>query len=151
MYARRNLYDSALYYFTAAIKMKPDYKPVYNNRAVVHLNLGNIYLSKQDFNEATKNYQEAIKDWQTYLSYEPDNPDIMNSIGECYRKIGQNQEALRYISMALSIRQDGFFYFNRSQTYKNLNNIEAARNDALAAKKLGLRLDAAYTASLGIQ
>jgi hypothetical protein len=53
--------------------------------------------------------------------------------------------------MALSIRQDGFFYFNRSQTYKNLNNIEAARNDALAAKKLGLRLDAAYTASLGIQ
>jgi tetratricopeptide (TPR) repeat protein len=151
MYARRNLYDSALYYFTAAIKMKPDYKPVYNNRAVVHLNLGNIYLSKQDFNEATKNYQEAIKDWQTYLSYEPGNPDIMNSIGECYRKIGQNQEALRYISMALSIRQDGFFYFNRSQTYKNLNNIEAARNDALAAKKLGLRLDAAYTASLGIQ
>ena len=137
MYARRGMYDSSLVYFTKAIEMKPDYKPVYNNRAIVYLN--------------TNRFQEAIKDWQTYLSKDPENPDIMNSIGECYRRLGQNQDALKYINMAIQIERNGFFFLNRSYTYKNLNNIEAARNDAMTARNAGIQLDAAYAASLGIQ
>lgn len=137
MYARRSMYDSALFYFTRAIQNKPDYKPVYNNRAIVYLN--------------TNRFQEAIKDWQTYLIYDRDNPDILNSIGECYRKLGQNQDALKYINMAIAIERNAYFFLNRSYTYKNLNNIEAARNDAITAKNAGLGLDAAYAASLGIQ
>ena len=137
MYARRGMYDSALVYFGESIKKKDDYKPVYNNRAIVYLN--------------TNRFQEAIKDWQTYLTFDRDNPDILNSIGECYRKLGQNQDALRYINMAIAIERNAFFFLNRSYTYKNLNNIEAARNDAMTAKNAGLALDAAYAASLGIQ
>jgi tetratricopeptide (TPR) repeat protein len=137
MYARKGMYDSALYYFTKSIEVKPDYKPVYNNRAIVYLN--------------TNRFQEAIKDWQAYLRFEPDNPDILNSIGECYRKLGQNQDALKYINMAIAIERNAFFFLNRSYTYKNLNNIEAARNDAMTAKNAGLVLDPNYAASLGIQ
>lgn len=137
LYATRGIYDSALYYFTKAIEIRNDYKPVYNNRAIVYLTTGR--------------FQEAIKDWQTYLVYDRDNADVMNSIGECYRKLGQNQDALRYINMALQLKQSGFFFLNRSYTYKNLNNIDAARNDALAARNAGLQIDAAYAASLGIQ
>ena len=137
MYARRNMFDSALFYFGKAIAVKPDYKPVYNNRAIVYLN--------------TNRFQEAIKDWQTYLVYDRDNPDILNSIGECYRKLGQNQDALRYINMAIAIDRNAYFFLNRSYTYKNLNNIEAARNDAMTAKNAGLGLDPGYAASLGIQ
>jgi len=40
---------------------------------------------------------------------------------------------------------------NRAYTYKNLNNIENARNDALTAKKAGIQLEAGFAASLGIQ
>jgi tetratricopeptide (TPR) repeat protein len=137
MYARKGIYDSALYYFTKSIEVKPDYKPVYNNRAIVYLN--------------TNRFQEAIKDWQAYLRFEPDNPDILNSIGECYRKLSQNQDALKYINMAIAIERNAFFFLNRSYTYKNLNNIEAARNDAMTAKNAGLVLDPNYAASLGIQ
>ena len=137
MYARRGMYDSALVYFTRAIQTKPDYKPVYNNRAIVYLN--------------TNRFQLAIKDWQTYLSYDPDNPDILNSIGECYRKLGQYQDALKYINTAIQIERNAFYFLNRSYTYKNLNNIEAARNDAITAKNAGIRLDPAYAASVGIQ
>jgi tetratricopeptide (TPR) repeat protein len=137
MYARRGMYDSALYYFTESIKKKDDYKPVYNNRAIVYLNTGR--------------YQDAIRDWQTYLTFDRDDPNIINSIGECYRKLGQNQDALRYINMAIAIERNAYFFLNRSYTYKNLNNIEAARNDAVTAKNAGLGLDPAYAASLGIQ
>jgi len=137
MYARRGMYDSALVYFTKAIEMKSDYKPVYNNRAIVYLN--------------TNRFKEAINDWQTYLNKDPGNPDVMNSIGECYRKLGQNQDALKYINMAIQIERNGFYFLNRSYTYKNLNNIEAARNDAMAAKNAGVQLDPAYAASVGIQ
>lgn len=137
MYARKNMFDSALYYFGKAIAVKPDYKPVYNNRAIVYLN--------------TNRFQEAIKDWQTFLIYDRDNPDILNSIGECYRKLGQNQDALKYINMAIGIERNAYYFLNRSYTYKNLNNIEAARNDAMTAKNAGLGLDPAYAASLGIQ
>lgn len=137
MYARRAMYDSALYYFTKAIEVKPDYKPVYNNRAIVYLN--------------TNRFKEAINDWQSYLRYDPDDPDILNSIGECYRKLGQNEDALKYINMALQRGQSGFYFLNRSFTYKNLNNIEAARNDAIAARNAGVQLNPDYAASLGIQ
>jgi tetratricopeptide (TPR) repeat protein len=137
MYARRGIYDSALVYFTKAIEKKPDYKPVYNNRAVVYLN--------------TNRWQEAIRDWQSYLIYDRDNPDILNSIGECYRKLGQRQDALKYINMALAIQKNGYYFLNRSYTYRDLNNMVAAKNDALAAKNAGLQLDPAYAASLGIQ
>jgi tetratricopeptide (TPR) repeat protein len=137
MYARKGMYDSALYYFTKALEKKPDYKPTYNNRAITY-----FYM---------KRYEEAIKDWQKYLQYEPSDADVINSIGECYRMLGKNQDALVYINRAIAIVQRASFFLNRSYTYKNLNNIESARNDALVARKAGIQLDANYAASLGIQ
>jgi len=153
LYATRGMYDSALYYFTKTLEKKPDYLPTYNNRAITFL-----YM---------KRYEEAIKDWQNYLQtkyklpiqavltqiskFESFDAGVMNSIGECYRLVGKNQEALNYINRAISIDRQAQFFLNRSYTYKNLNNIENARNDALTAKKAGIQLDAAFAASLGIQ
>ena len=137
MYARKGMYDSALYYFTKTLDQKPDYKPTYNNRAITYL-----YL---------KRYEEAIRDWQKYLQYDPNDADVINSIGECYRMLGKNQDALGYINRAIVIDQRAQFFLNRSYTYKNLNNIEMARNDALIARKAGIQLNAAYAASLSIQ
>jgi len=137
LYARKGMFDSALYYFTKVLEQKPDYKPTYSNRALTFMSL--------------KRYDEAIKDWQRFLSYQPNDPDVTNIIGECYRMLGKNQEALGFINTAIQLNPQAAFFLNRSYTYKNLNNIENARNDALTAKKAGIQLNAAYAASLGIQ
>jgi protein O-mannosyl-transferase len=137
LYARKGMFDSALYYFTKVLEQKPDYKPTYSNRAFTFMSL--------------KRYDEAIKDWQRFLSYQPNDPDVTNTIGECYRMLGKNQEALGFINTAIQLNPQAAYFLNRSYTYKNLNNIENARNDALTAKKAGIQLNAAYAASLGIQ
>ena len=137
LYARRGMYDSALYYFTKTLEQKPDYKPTYSNRAITLMSL--------------KRYEEAIKDWQRFLSYQPNDPDVTNTIGECYRILGKNQEALGFINTAIQLYPRPEYFLNRAYTYKNLNNIESARNDALTAKKAGIQLEATFAASLGIQ
>ncbi|TMI94541.1 MAG: tetratricopeptide repeat protein [Bacteroidetes bacterium] len=137
LYARRGMFDSALYYFSEVLRQKPDYKPTYSNRAITFMSL--------------KRYDEAIKDWQRFLSYQPNDADVTNTIGECYRMLGKNQEALGFINTAIQLDPQPAFFLNRSYTYKNLNNIDNARNDALTAKKAGIQLDAAFAASLGIQ
>ena len=137
LYARRNMFDSALYYFSKVLEQKPDYKPTYQNRAITFMSL--------------RRYEEAIKDWQRFLDYQPNDADVTNTIGECYRMLGKNQEALRFINTAIQLDPQAAFFLNRSYTYKNLNNIDNARNDALTAKKAGIQLDATYAASLGIQ
>jgi len=137
LYARRGMFDSALYYFTKVLEQKPDYKPTYSNRAITFMSL--------------KRYDEAIKDWQRFLGYQPNDAAVINTIGECYRMLGKNQEALGFINTAIQIDRQAAYFLNRAYTYKNLNNIESARNDALTAKKAGIQLDAAFAASLGIQ
>jgi len=107
LYARRGMYDSALYYFTKTLEQKPDYLTTYNNRAVTFL-----YM---------KRYEEAIKDWQKYLqtkyklpiqevlirvsNFESFDAEVMNSIAECYRLLGKNEEALKYTNRAISIQK----------------------------------------------
>ena len=98
-----------------------------------------------------KRYDEAIKDWQTALVYEPGAPDIINTIGLCYRMQGKNQDALKYINQAIQISPEGPFFLNRSYTWSALNNTENARKDALTAKQKGVQLDATYATQLGIQ
>src|SRR5215204_3806670 len=107
LYARRGIYDSALYYFTKVLEQKPDYKPTYSNRAITFMSL--------------KRYEEAIKDWQRFLSYQPNDPDVTNTIGECYRMLGNNQEAVRYVTTAIQLNPQAVYFLNRSYAYKNLN------------------------------
>jgi tetratricopeptide (TPR) repeat protein len=137
LYARRGMFDSALYYFSKVLEQKPDYSPTYSNRAITFMSL--------------KRYEEAIKDWQRFLGYRPNDADVTNTIGECYRMLGKNQEALGFINTAIQLNPQAAYFLNRAYTYKNLNNIENARNDALTAKKAGIQLDATFAASLGIQ
>ncbi len=138
-YARKGVNDSALYYFNRALEQKPENKVTYSNRALTYMNL--------------KKYEEAIKDWQKNLSFQPDVPDadVLNTMAVCYRMLGKYNEAIIYIHHAIQIRRDGRFYLNRAHAYFGLKNTENARKDALTAKQSGLVLDPSFAASLGIQ
>jgi tetratricopeptide (TPR) repeat protein len=131
------MFDSALVYLTKAIQLKPGYKTTYSNRALTHMSL--------------KNYNEAIKDWQSYLQLDPDAADVVNTIGLCQRMLGKYNEALVQINKAIQMDPQGPFFMNRSYTYVGLRNIEMAKQDALTARQKGVQLEASYAASLGIQ
>lgn len=137
LFAMRGQYDSAMIYLTKSIELDPTYKPPYSNRALTLMEL--------------KRYEEAIADWNKYLELDPGAADIYNTIGLCYRLLGKNQEALNYINQALTMDQNPAFYMNRSYTWSALNNIEKARQDALAAKQGGINVEVNYARSLGIQ
>lgn len=121
-------YDSALSYFNKALQVNPDYAPSYKNRALV-----NVELNRNE---------DAIKDFQKFLEFENNNPDVMNMIGICFRNLGKYNDALVIINEAIKIKPDPRFHLNRAYCYRSLNNIEMARKDLLIARQGGLEIDA---------
>ena len=135
--AMRGKYDSALVFWDRALKIRPDYFQAFHNRALAFMSL--------------KQYEKAINDLEFFLKYQPEDPEIYNLIGICYRLNGKPQEALIVINKALAIKPDPHFYLNRSYCYNDLKNTEQAKKDALTAKQGGVEIDAAYAKQLGIQ
>ena len=129
--------DSALVYLNKALGINPGYAPSYKNRALVNLEL------HRD--------EEALRDFKKFLEYYPNDADILNMIGICYRNLKRYNDALAIISKAISIKPDPHFFLSRAYCYQALNDIESARRDALNAKANGLSIDADLARSLGIQ
>lgn len=137
LFGLRLQYDSAMIYFNKALAINPSYTPSYKNRALVNL-------------ELNRN-EESIKDFKKYLEFSPNDPDVMNTIGACYRNLRKYNEALAIINQSIKIKPDPRYYLNRAYCYRDLNDLESARKDALIAKQGGVQIDAELAKSLGIQ
>jgi len=85
------------------------------------------------------------------LEFSPNDPDIMNTIGLCYRNLRKYNDALAIINQAIRIRPDPHFFINRAYCHRDLKDFESARKDALTAKQGGLAIDAELARSLGLQ
>jgi tetratricopeptide (TPR) repeat protein len=96
-------------------------------------------------------YEEAVKDWQSFLRYEPDVADVYNSIGVCYQYLGKYDQSLAPINKAINLKATPEFYLTRSYSYYGLNNLEKARADALKARQGGMNIPQDYALKLGIQ
>jgi tetratricopeptide (TPR) repeat protein len=137
IYGLRLQYDSSLVYLGKALAADPNYSPSYRNRGLVNVELGR--------------FENAIRDFQKFLEYHPNDPDIMNMIGICYRNINRYNEAMSIINDAIAIKPDPHFYLNRAYCFRGLKNIDAARNDALKAIQGGLTIEPELALSLGIK
>jgi tetratricopeptide (TPR) repeat protein len=137
IFGLRRQYDSALFYMNKALAINPGNISSYKNRALV-----NVELNRNE---------EAIKDFRKFLEYNPNDPDIMNMIGVCYRNLGKYSDAMAIINEAIKIKPDPHFYLNRAYCYNGLKDIESARKDALIARQGGLEIDADLAKALGIQ
>jgi len=77
-----------------------------------------------------KDYEKALKEFEKLLSKFPTDHAILNNIGLCYAKIGQNNNAEEYFLRALS-------YDNKSvETYVNLSDIYYAEKRIVEAINL---------------
>ena len=75
---------------------------------------------------------------------------ILNSIGECYQALNQNDTAISVFNKVILIRPEANFYLNRSISWYALGNINEARKDAIKARESGGVLSESYAKTLGI-
>ena len=134
LFGLRRQYDSAMTYFNKALAISPNYTPSYKNRALVNL-------------ELNRN-EESAKDFKKYLEFIPNDPDIMNMVGVCYRNAGKYNDAMAIINEAIKIKPDPHFYLNRAYCYRGLKDIQSARKDVMIAKQGGLEIDPELAKSL---
>jgi len=123
-YAYANNYDSAIYYFTREIAIKPDGKDEYADRAI------NYYHKK--------NYALALTDYHTYIQLDPTDDGAYYRSALCEGFLGKYREGVTDINTAIvmdSTQAD--YYFTRAKLYRLLDVIDSSRADAQKAKLMG--------------
>ena len=78
--------DKAIFYYKAALKIRPNY-------ATALYNLGNVFLEKGNIDEAIHRYLKA-------LHIKPDDPAVLNNLGEALAKKGDYDKAIYYFKRA---------------------------------------------------
>lgn len=135
IYLRTGKYDDALRDANAMIQVRPDGDKGYVTR-------GSIYLP-------LRRYDEALADFNRILEKDSSNTDALNGRGTAlFNGRQQYREALADFDKAISIKQDGMYYLNRSRCYLMLGELPKARDDAQTAQRLGTPVSKDYLKTL---
>ena len=130
-YASLQKPDLAMQDFNVALSLDSTSQSVYANRAM-------LKMSKSEFDS-------ALLDFNKYLSLGADpSGEIWSFSGEANFKLGRFEEALICYNNALSIRETGLYYLNRSKILYQLSRRKEAYADALKAVANGMNVDPAY-------
>ena len=124
VYAMDNKYDSAVYYFDAALKVN-------NNVTDVHTNYGKLLriMGKPD---------AALKEFATAISIDPKYFGPYLEKGIVLLQSGKLPDALAELNNAIRLNtQSGEAYYYRAQCYNQMGNAAAAQADLQKAKSLG--------------
>ena len=78
-----------------------------------------------------ENCTQAMEDYKRALSRNPNHFNSYYSLGNCYRKIGNTEEALRIFEKALELSPDKAY---RAKTHYNIANLHQKKGDANKAK-----------------
>lgn len=113
----RGEFINALLYLNKAIQLKPKNGSAYFNRAYTFSML--------------KRNEEAIKDYNLALVYEPQNAlQILTNRYVLFLETGKFKEAIQDLDYLISVDGNNLvFYFNRAQARTQLNDIEGAISD----------------------
>ena len=115
--------ENAIAAYDAAIRLRPDYAEVYNNR-------GNIKNGLGYRDDALDDYDEAIR-------LNPNFTEAYSNRGTTKSSLGNHAEALTDLNEAIRLQPDFMnAYANRGVAKLGLSNIDEARADFQAALKL---------------
>lgn len=152
VYLSRERYDQAIVHFERAVQLKPDYAPAINSLGNAYAaqqnwdkaieayeriiedafygtpyfalsNLGLAYYHKNDFIQAEKYFNEALK-----LS--PDFVQALGGLGMMYNDMGRYSEAVAKLTRA--VKKDPKFaplHFELGRAYRGLNNKRMAQTE----------------------
>ncbi|MEJ6614876.1 MAG: tetratricopeptide repeat protein, partial [Saprospiraceae bacterium] len=124
--------------FNRGLELKPNHVTGYLNRSVIYNQLGD--------------YPNALKDIETYFTYNPYNADLWYEAGRLKRALNRLPEAIKDYTEAIRLNgKKGVFYYERSRTQSQLNQIYAAKRDLAKAIQLGYaKIDPEYRTQMGM-
>ncbi|MEA2564112.1 MAG: hypothetical protein QOH06_5616 [Acidobacteriota bacterium] len=113
VYAQTGEPGEAIRFYSAAMKMDPNYSEYYNER-------GNLFLKLGRLEEAELDYRQAIELSPPYF-------EVWSNLGHCYRLLGRMEEALAAYSRSLDLQPDqATAYLGRSQALEALGRLSEA-------------------------
>ena len=129
---KSNDYNSAILYYTEAIKLDPVDDNSFTNRGLAY--------------SALKDYDNAINDFSYALSTNPSDPVIAyNSRGLAYYKLKQYDKAIEDHTNAVKFNPEHrIAYYNRGLALKKLKRYNEAVEDYSKAIELGLKMPVVY-------
>lgn len=121
-YAELEEYDLAAADYTAAIEKNSENPALYQGRANVNYQQGA--------------YEEALEDYNQYLSSEEDAVALGNR-GYCYLQLEQLEEALADLNRCIQLKPEyAWAYYTRGQIYQKQEKYEEAKADYDKANQL---------------
>ncbi|MBK8442824.1 MAG: tetratricopeptide repeat protein [Sphingobacteriales bacterium] len=166
--------EKALADYNRAIAIQPYYAPNYFNRAKnYHLILNNPSAALTDYEKSLslqnrqpevwyhlgnlyayhfKNTEKALACYEQVLSIDPQHVGAWNNRGTLYLQDKKDyKRALADFNKAIALApNDGTYYYNRFICYYMLGNTAAARENIVAAKRLGYAVPAQYWNEMGL-
>jgi len=171
IYFRQQRYVSAIRDYTQCLAVEPNNDLALANRGGAYLAIGMVDSARADLNRAieinpltkngyknrgmlhilTKQYHKAIDDYKKHLTIAPDETgEVWNKIGYAYQQLGEHHEAIDAFSRAITIYENGSYYYLRALSRIKLNETDKARADVIKAIQLGFSVDKDLLKSLGI-
>ena len=135
LFVRLGNNDSSLYYFNLAISLDSMFKYNYQFRGLTY--------------QMMHRYEDAISDYKQYLRLDPNDDNIMSTIGVNYRRMNEYKESLPWFDQAIAKNpKSGQSYLNRSFSYYSLGDKQKALQDMNLARQLGTTIPADYLSAL---
>lgn len=123
-YIKLKTFENALQDLNDAEKINPEEPLIYLNRSIVYQNLGL--------------HDKVQVNLERYLSFNPDAPLSWSNLGIASRLNRQFERSISAFNRAIQLAPNKLSnYYNRSITYFEMGNIEAARNDLYFLKSKG--------------
>jgi protein O-mannosyl-transferase len=124
-------YDKALTDLNRALELDPTNSGALSNRGFVYYQMGE--------------FEKNIADYTKFLQIVPNDADIINTIGLSYSNLKNFDRAIIEFNKSIKINpKQGAFFMNRSFAYNGKGEKVNALNDALAAQKLGFKVNENY-------
>jgi len=169
IYFNNKKYDLAIEDYNKCLSIDSTVQLAIENRGSAYGLLGKFELSLADMNRAlrlnpkSKNgyanrgallqymnrHQDAIDDFYRHLQLTPDESGVVwNSIGVSYQALNQYDKAIECINKAMTLSQNGAFFYNRSLSYFKMGNKKQASADIEKAIQLGAQVDPKFLQQL---
>jgi tetratricopeptide (TPR) repeat protein len=137
IYSRRKQNELAERDFARAYKLDSTFDKLYFNRGIYY--------------DLTDQEEKALVDFHKYLQMNPKDDGIVNSCGVALQKLHKYEESIPEFTKAIALNpKQGAYLLNRSISENVVGQKDNARNDAIAAQKLGSKIDPAYLKMIGL-
>ncbi|MDD5456821.1 MAG: tetratricopeptide repeat protein [Candidatus Margulisbacteria bacterium] len=162
-YLRFDIYES-MKALGQAIKLKPDYAPVYNLRGYMYLLSDELNLALKDLNKALKfhhnfvnalvnrgaayhtmgNYKHALEDYNRAIEIDPDQAETYSFRGSLFLTLGYYQKAIIDFSIAIELDPEdmdarlsrALAYIRNDQEHLAADDIQLLQQNKTYLKKL---------------